>query len=142
MLDEKVHMFDSAASMKPIVNATQSLEVRKGQALDPSFLDSQELFGKVTAKVLQHNNAMSSESHFLNTFQGNGDLHHASSGGIETSYDVSKGNVTEARKASNVVADSAPEFVKGVCNTMGLESAVSTQSGAEHVHIPEDNNKG
>ena len=135
-------MFDSAASMKPIVNATQSLEVRKGQALDPSFLDSQELFGKVTAKVLQHNNAMSSESHFLNTFQGNGDLHHASSGGIETSYDVSKGNVTEARKASNVVADSAPEFVKGVCNTMGLESAVSTQSGAEHVHIPEDNNKG
>lgn len=141
LLDEKVHMFDTAASVKPIVNATQSLEVPKGLALDPSFLDSQELFGKITAKFLQQNNAMSSESNFLNTFQGNGDLHHASSGGIQTSYDVSKGNVTEARKASNVVADSAPDLVKGICNNMGLESAVSTQSGAEHIYIPEDNNK-
>ena len=52
LLDEKVHMFDSAASVKPILQATQSLEVPKGQALDPTFMDSHELFGKITAKVL------------------------------------------------------------------------------------------
>ena len=70
----------------------------------------------------------------------NHDLHHASSGGmIETSYDVSNGGATEVRKTSNnEVADSAPDFAKGVCNTMGLESAVSTQSGAELVQIPEN----